>query len=144
MSPIILFVEDDKDDEEIMREILEQVKFSDFNFYHDGNAVLNHLATLANNQMPDLVVSDLYMPRFNGLELAKAIKADERFVGIWVVIYSGTINPGITIKLTQAGVTGVFKKPDNVEELKYIITQLIELATEHHKQLVTPEVSQIK
>jgi DNA-binding NtrC family response regulator len=54
---------------------------------------------------------------------------------MWVVIYSGSRTPFIEIKLKQAGVIEIFQKPANVQELENILTRVINLATEHHKQL---------
>lgn len=137
MGPKILFVDDDKEDEELMRDILEQLKSSDYSFCSDGKAALCHLATLANHELPDLVVSDLHLPGIDGLELVKALKAHESFRGIWVVIYSGSITPATKIKLDEAGIKEIFQKPANVQELENILTRIIHLATEHHKQLTS-------
>ncbi|HUP13989.1 MAG TPA: response regulator, partial [Niastella sp.] len=130
--PTILFVDDDKDDEQIIRGGLEKLNFWRFEFCPDGNGALAHLATLTDKELPDLVVSDLQLPIFDGLELAKALKADSRYVEIAVVIYSGRLSPAIKLKLHEAGVTEMFEKPTNIEDVIQILTGLIKLATEHH------------
>ncbi len=135
MGPSILFVDDDKDDEEIVREGLELLQFLQFGFCPDGKAALKHLSTLSNNELPDLVVSDFQLPNFEGLDLARALKADSRYRGIQVVIFSGSLPPAIRLKLHEAGVTEMFEKPTGKEELKYILTRLLKLATEHHIKL---------
>jgi len=135
MSPRILFVEDDKEDEELTRDCLEKLGFVNFSFCPDGKTALSHLATLSNNELPSLVVSDLHLPGIDGLELARTLNAEERFRGMWVVIYSGSRTPFIEIKLKQAGVIEIFQKHANVQELENILTRVINLATEHHKQL---------
>ena len=136
MGPIILFVDDDKDDEQIIREGLNQLGFSQFEFCSDGNAALKQLAILSNDKLPHLVVSDLHLPIFDGLELAKALKADSRYRGIQVVIYSGSLSPAMRLKIYEAGVTEMFEKPTSTEELRYILSRLIELATAHHIKLI--------
>ena len=137
MSPRILFVEDDKEDEELTRDCLEKLGFVNFSFCPDGKTALSHLATLSNNELPSLVVSDLHLPGIDGLELARTLNAEERFRGIWVVIYSGSITPATKIKLDEAGIKEIFQKPANVQELENILTRIIHLATEHHKQLTS-------
>jgi CheY-like chemotaxis protein len=139
MIPTILFVDDDKEDEEMTRECLEKLGFVNFSFCPDGKTALSHLAVLANNQLPNLVVLDLQLPDLDGLELAKALNGHERFGGMWVVIYSGSLTPSIKIKLKEAGVVEIFQKPTNVQELNSILTKVIQLANEHHKQLTTLE-----
>jgi len=111
MSPRILFVEDDKEDEELTRDCLEKLGFVNFSFCPDGKTALSHLATLSNNELPSLVVSDLHLPGIDGLELVKALKAHESFRGIWVVIYSGSITPATKIKLARLALKKYFKSP---------------------------------
>ena len=137
MGPKILFVEDDKEDEELMRERLEQRAFSNFSFCPYGDTALSHLATLSKNELPNLVVSDLHLPGIDGLELARTLNVQERFCGMWVIIYSGSWTPFIEDKLKQAGVVEIFQKPANLEELDAILTRIIQLANEHHKQLTS-------
>lgn len=135
MGPTILFVDDDTEDVQIIREGLDQLGFSQFDFCTDGIAALQHLTTIANKVLPNLVVCDLQLPLFDGLELARALKADSRYKGIPVVIYSGSLTPAIRLKLQEAGVTEMFEKPATVKELKPVLNKLIELATGHHLQL---------
>ncbi len=137
MRPKILFVEDDKEDEELMRERLEQRAFSNFSFCPSGDTALSHLATLSKNQLPNLVVSDLHLPGIDGLEIARALNVQERFRGMWVIIYSGSRTTFIENKLKQAGVVEIFQKPANLEELDAILTRIIQLAHEHNKQLTS-------
>ena len=137
MGPKILFVEDDKEDEELVRERLEQRAFSNFMFCPNGDTALSHLATLSKNELPNLVVSDLHLPGIDGLELARALNVQERFRGMWVIIYSGSRTPFIEDKLKQAGVVEIFQKPANLEELDAILTRVIQVANEHHKQLTS-------
>ncbi len=68
MGPKILFVEDDKEDEELMREMLEQRAFSNFMFCPNGDRALSHLATLSKNELPNLAVSDLHLPGIDGVK----------------------------------------------------------------------------
>lgn len=137
MKPTILFVDDDKDDEEITRGCLDKLGFVNFSYCPCGKTTLSHLAALADIQLPNVVVSDMQLPGLDGLELAKTLNAHERFRGIWVVIYSGTITRAIKIKLEQAGVKEIFQKPNNMQELENILTQVINLANEHQKQLTS-------
>jgi CheY-like chemotaxis protein len=135
MNAHILFVDDDEDDEALIRECLEQVHFTSFAFCPDTNAALDHLATLSNRELPDLIVSDLYSPSFEGLTFANTLWHDNRYTGIYVVIYAVTITEEMEEQLKLAGVTATFLKPRNMEELGYLVNRLIELAKEHHQQL---------
>ncbi len=137
MGISILFVEDDKDDEEFIQEMLEQLTFSNFTFCKDVKSAFEHLATLPKDQLPDLLVSDFQLPSLNGLYLAKALKDDVHFKQIDMAVFSGSLTPATKIKLQRAGITEIFQKPTSAEELRAVLIRLIELATEKHKQLMT-------
>ena len=94
-SPKILLVDDDPEDRDVLKDALEQLKAgNEIVCAENGEAALRLLARNAgvvNN--PCLIVLDLNMPRMNGTQTLKALKADPRFQEITVVIYSTSVNP---------------------------------------------------
>ncbi len=130
MGARILFVDDDREDEEFIREILGQLRFSEVEFFSNGQTVLAHLKSLIDKELPSLVVSDMNLPLLNGLELAKAIKSNIRYRGIGMVIYSGSLNPATRVQFEKIGVTEIVEKQGHLMELRYTLTRFIKLATE--------------
>jgi CheY-like chemotaxis protein len=59
---------------------------------------------------PDVLVSDLDMPRMNGLDLCRAIRADATLRHIPVVLVSGSLLPGDT-RAAEAGASATLLKP---------------------------------
>ena len=83
MSPKVLVVDDDP----VIVRLLE------VNFEMEGFTVVSAVdgadgVEKARSEQPDVVVSDVMMPKLNGLELCVAIKADETTSGIPVVLLS--------------------------------------------------------
>jgi CheY-like chemotaxis protein len=70
---------------------------------------------------PDLVLCDLQMPRLDGYEVLREIRADPRFVGVPVVAVTAYSMPGDRIRVTQAGFDGYLTKPFNPET---VVTQI--------------------
>ncbi len=68
MGARILFVDDDREDEEFIREILGQLRFSEVEFFSNGQTVLAHLKSLIDKELPSLVVSDMNLPLLNGFD----------------------------------------------------------------------------
>lgn len=83
MSATILLVEDNRDNQEIYRIILD---------YH-GYAVLQAFdgedgVAMARSRRPDLILMDLTMPRIDGLEATRMLKADPDTAAIPVIALS--------------------------------------------------------
>lgn len=102
----ILIVDDDINCRLLFRLLLESEGF-DVATAPDG---INALETLENRDF-SMVVTDFNMPAMSGLELA--VKAQEKHLGIQVVMVTGTDTPDIAEAAAAAGVSRIFPKPLN-------------------------------
>jgi len=83
----ILIIDDDEDDRLFIQQGFDENDFKNVVFFEDGHEALEYLSFEA-TQLPDLIVSDLNMPRISGLELLSILKQTERLKEIDVVILS--------------------------------------------------------
>lgn len=65
----------------------------------------------------DLLISDVNMPEMNGLDLARAIKADARYATKPIIILTTESSEEMKTVGKQIGVTGWMVKPFNDEKL---------------------------
>lgn len=65
----------------------------------------------------DLLISDVNMPEMNGLDLAKAIKADDRYKLKPIIILTTESSEQMKMIGKEIGVTGWMVKPFNEEKL---------------------------
>ncbi|MDD5386003.1 MAG: response regulator [Sulfuricurvum sp.] len=65
----------------------------------------------------DLLISDVNMPQLNGLELAKAIKSDERYKTKPIIILTTESSNEMKMAGKEIGVTGWMVKPFSDEKL---------------------------
>lgn len=79
----ILLVEDDLDLRDIYTLLLEQSGFR-VTGAQDGEEALACVSGLS----PDLIITDVTMPRMNGLEFCRRLHQDERLRGIPILIHS--------------------------------------------------------
>lgn len=82
---------------------------------------------LAREIQPDLIVSDVIMPKINGYELCRIVKSEERTNDIPVVLVTvrgmmKDINEG-----SDAGADGYLVKPFHAQELEEKIGELLEV-----------------
>jgi two-component system response regulator DesR len=71
--------------------------------------------SIADNNGPDVVVTDIEMPRLTGLELAQRIR--ERDVACKVIILTTFARPGFLRRALDAGVSGYLLKDAPAEQL---------------------------
>jgi signal transduction histidine kinase/DNA-binding response OmpR family regulator len=119
-QPLILLVEDHNEIRGMIRDYLS-------NDYHileavDGSAGLH----LAREHLPDLVVTDLVMPRLDGMELCGKLKTDMLTSHIPVIILTAKSSLEFRLKGYQTGADDYIIKPFNVDELAVRISSLIE------------------
>lgn len=82
----------------------------------DGAAFLDYLEATRNDEalLPALVLMDINMPRMNGFETVEAMRRDERFSNLPVVMMLTSSNdPHDREKATLVGANGYLLKPYN-------------------------------
>lgn len=110
----VLYVEDDRDILEIMQDILESF-FDEVYLAYDGEEGYN----LYKETKPDIVISDILMPKMNGLELAKKILDENENQKI--ILVTADNESDYHTKANEIGVFGYLNKPVDFNELLALI-----------------------
>jgi CheY-like chemotaxis protein len=76
---------------------------------------------------PDLVLADVMMPRMDGYQLCKAIKTDDRFNHIPVVLLTARASEDAEIEGLEAGADDYIYKPFSADALMARMENLIEI-----------------
>lgn len=118
MALKVLLVEDNQDNQDLMRFLLER------NGYQVVTALNGRLAIeTARREQPDVVLMDLTMPEMNGWEAAAAMKADPSLAHIPLIAVTAHTLPGDRRKTLEAGFDNYISKPINVKMFDHIVAQ---------------------
>ena len=88
-------------------------------------------------EMPDLVVSDVMMPRKNGYELCAALKTDVRTSHIPIILLTAKAEQAEKIQGLKTGADDYLAKPFDAEELNVRIRNLIQLRQQLRERFAT-------
>lgn len=118
--PSILIIEDNAWMQEILMQYLSD-KYT-VKLCSDG---LDAFTQLQSGYIPDMIVSDLYVPRLNGLEFLQQLKTGSFFSSIPVIILSGDDSAEARVKCLEAGADDYVVKPFNPQELHLRIKAIL-------------------
>ena len=139
----ILLAEDNKDVALFTRSIFTAEGYH-LIYCHNGEEALK----MANEHLPDIVITDVLMPRMNGLELCKAIKQSPLLSHIPVVIISAKSEMKDYIEGLRYGADAYIRKPFQAEELQVRVENLLKqrhlLKEKYHRTVVKEEKSEHK
>jgi two-component system phosphate regulon response regulator PhoB len=112
MSETILIIEDEEDVSDLIRYHLKKSKLRVI-VASDGVEGL----ALAAEERPDAIILDIMLPRLNGFEVAKKLKANDRTANIPLLILSAKGEADSRIKGLELGADDYLPKPFSPREL---------------------------
>ncbi|MDQ7075279.1 MAG: chemotaxis response regulator CheY [Gammaproteobacteria bacterium] len=118
----ILVVDDFSTMRRIIKNLLRDLGYHNTEEADDGGTALPILQ--AGNF--DFLVTDWNMPGMSGIELLKAVRADERLEGLPVLMVTAESKREQIIEAAQAGVNGYIVKPFTAVTLKEKIDKIFE------------------
>jgi CheY-like chemotaxis protein len=127
-SMTLLYADDDRDDCDLMCEALQNVDPAIIcHVVNNGQQALDTLQD-QQNDLPDYIFLDINMPRMDGKKCLEAIKSDQRFKDIPVIMYSTTTDQKEIDECYALGATSFIKKPNNFKELYSVMHLFVKLA----------------
>lgn len=116
----ILIVDDDRELTRYHASILEANGFVT-DIVNQPLDTLQHLE----NFVPDLVLMDMHMPDYNGIELATVIRQDDRHIGLPIVFLTNDDSKNTRRNAFNIGANEYLSKPVNPDQLFPILNKLI-------------------
>ena len=140
MSGLLLFVDDDEDDVNLTLMGFRSEHFdAEVVVAEDGAEALDYLQRSyeAGRRLPDAVLTDLKMPRVDGLELLRRMKADPRLRDIPVLVLTSSGYEADMEEALRLGARRYLRKPANLHAYADIVSQLREaMRVSDHKNVI--------
>ncbi len=131
MEKIIMLVEDNPDDEELTLRALRKANIVNEVFVaRDGSEALDFLFSTGRHAerrpvpMPAVVLLDLKLPKLNGIDVLKRMRADPRTQLIPVVVLTSSSEDEDMLKSYQSGANSYVRKPVEFSSFANAVTQL--------------------
>lgn len=117
----ILLVDDEVGFAELLRDLLIMDNY-EVEVANDGQEGIEKLQTFH----PDVIISDIVMPRMSGFEMFKKVKSTSETASIPFLFITGFQDDRVLAEARKIGIFGILRKPIDVEQIEHRLTELIE------------------
>lgn len=128
----ILVIDDDETICMLIKTVMEP--HYEINMCHSGKSAVK----MVQENSPDLILLDIFLPDANGFDIMKKLKEDEMSANIPVLLMTGDDDSGMEEKGFRHGATDYIKKPFAPAILKQRAKQIIDLY--HYQKSIEEEV----
>jgi len=115
----ILLVDDETGFTELMKDLLQMDNY-EVEVANDGQEGLEKAQAF----MPDVIISDVVMPRLSGFEMFKRIKAAPETSSIPFLFITGFQDERVLAEARKIGVFGILRKPIDIEQIEVRLKEL--------------------
>jgi two-component system cell cycle response regulator DivK len=116
----ILNVEDNEYNLKIVRQLLSRTSYRLIEAVDGEQGVAT-----AHNELPDLILMDIQLPKLSGLEATRQLRADPKTARIPIIVITSFALSGDSEKAKDAGASAYLAKPYSPRELLQMIRKLL-------------------
>jgi CheY-like chemotaxis protein len=120
----LVYVEDDEDDLLLVEEIMDTCQTASLVTLKDGQELMDFLEDQRDGELPFMVIMDNNTPRLSGLEAASAIKQDEDFKTMTLIILTTSASRSLKDQLGENNIE-VFTKPSTFPEWQQLFNKFL-------------------
>lgn len=123
----MLVVDDDENVQELVSSALSEMGITDIHVAEDGSSALNQVKTA----YPPFhaIICDLKMPKLDGMQVLRALRAERRFDRTYFVMMTATSDNKIIQKAVKHGLNDFMVKPIDLEVLDNKVRKALNLPT---------------
>lgn len=115
IKPIIYIVDDDESILLTLESLISKI-FPNYRIHTVGNG-LEAWEMIKNQKAKFIIISDVYMPELNGLQLLKMMRGSELIKNNYFIMMSSANETDLNLKALQMGADDFFVKPIKIDQL---------------------------
>jgi DNA-binding response OmpR family regulator len=123
----VLLAEDSTDVRELLKTALELDGYEVIGF-PDGTSLVDYLGDAlrphADTAVPDIIITDIRMPGFSGIDVLAALRRADLQVPVILITAFG--NEEIDAEARRLGAAGLFAKPFDIDDLRTALRYFLE------------------
>ena len=116
----ILYIEDNEYNRKIVRQLVSHTPYQLVEAIDGESGV-----TVAQQELPDLILMDVQLPKMSGLDATRALKGDPRTRHIPIIVITSFALSGDREKAAEAGADSYLAKPYSPRELMALVRQYL-------------------
>lgn len=116
----ILLVDDETGFAELLRDLLRMDNY-EVEVANDGVEGVEKIQTFK----PDVIISDIVMPRMSGFEMFKKLKSSTETASIPFLFITGFQDERVLAEARKIGVFGILQKPIDLEQIENRVSALL-------------------
>lgn len=120
-----MLVEDNLDDERLVVRAFRKAGIDEFIVARTGEEALTSLENQAGHPYPSLVLLDLKLPKVNGLEVLRSMRANEETRLVPVVVFTSSDEEGDILQSYELGANSYIRKPVDYESFMEAVQAVI-------------------
>jgi len=122
LGPYFLYADDDPDDQDFFRSMVNEVEPSvGVVVVNNGLELLQYLNNIvAKGKLPCCIILDINMPIWDGIRTLKALKVDEKYKNIPVIMFTTSRSLRDNELSLKLGAQGFITKPINNQDLQHL------------------------
>jgi two-component system OmpR family response regulator len=118
----LLVIDDNKDITDVMMVYCDS-KDIDCTFVNTGS---NGLDLIRNSDEFNIILLDLAMPEFSGMDIINTLKTEDLLEKRNIVVFTASSDPKILEEIRNTGIKGILKKPFSLDQLTEMIDKFRE------------------
>lgn len=123
----IYLVDDDQDDNEIVKEVWESLGLeNELIFFDKGEDLINQLKN--DDQVPFIIICDLNLPKLNGFEIRERLYQDPetKYKTVPFIFWSNSASEPQIKKAYDLAAHGLFIKGSTMEDIRNTFTRIVQ------------------
>lgn len=128
----IIIADDDQDDRLFFTDAFEELNMNTkVKTFNDGIELMDYLNGVE-TVLPNVLFLDLNMPKKDGIECLKEIKANSKMSDIAIAIYSTSASEEDIEETFVLGANIYIIKPSSFEQLKKLLSEVVSINWQYH------------